>query len=208
MLDYKNLNIDDLKEFIGINDLNIRDDEGKTPFYWICCYSYQNGFNLEMLKLCLEIGGDLNINDVVGCTSFHWICRYSYRNGFNLEMLKLCLDMGGDLNSKNIDGNTPFYWICCYSFDNGFNLEILKLCLKMGGDLKILSSSGYTSFYWLCDREYPNKDKIMKYIGKHKLVNGEILSECIENGSLREGYYIIYFTDGIIVDEDNGFIIY
>ena len=91
-------------------DINIKDNDGFTPFHYIC----QNMLNIDILRYCYKfMKADINIKNNRGSTPFHYICYYGNSNGFDMKILKYCCKvMKANINNIHNNGTTPFYYLC------------------------------------------------------------------------------------------------
>ena len=71
-------------------NINVKNDDGNTPFHYLCLKSNSKGFNMEMLRYCCEVmNADINIKNKYGSTPFNYLCS----NGLNMEMVRIIMDL-------------------------------------------------------------------------------------------------------------------
>ena len=94
-------------------DLNITDQQGRTPFHHLCS---RGSKCLETLKNCLECNSediDYNARDNQGRTGFHLACFSAFANIEALELLcQKSKTLPINLNLADKDGNTAFHLVC------------------------------------------------------------------------------------------------
>ena len=196
------ITLEELKITKGdIND-KCEEEEGSTPFHYICFNSYSNGFDMEILKYCCDVmKADINVKNSYEDTPFHNICI----NESNMEILKYCCEvLKADINNKNFDGDTPFHNICFYSKSNGFNIEMLRYCCEfLKADINVKNINGYTPFDYLCNLKIAHN--ILKYLGKNNLLT----DETIKDSKLTTKNKLRYFTEGTMVNlDDPDYVLY
>lgn len=190
----ENCSLDILKYSMEVGNANLNsiyETNYDTAFLKMCYYSDVNGFNMDILKYCIEMGGDLNIVNISNVTSFQALCDAQTRNGqMTMDMLKYCIEVGGaDLNIKNVYCTSAFTVLCKQQV---MSLEMLKYCVEVGkADIHQITSTGNTPFTWMCKNGID--DITMEYcIGlgcdvNHKNKEGktalDLLNECKDKKS-------------------------
>lgn len=176
-------------------DLNTNNYNGETPFRALCLYSKNAAEWSKIINLCLDYGVDLNCVGNNKLTPFYLLCHNPLII-FNEILLERCLKNGANLNIQISDGETPFHVLCSQHTKpgSGLSVEMLELYLKYGADLCIRNNEGKTPFHILYFDRFDGRDKVLKYIGKNKLIPDAILDECMPDRKLEYPYASIYFT--------------
>lgn len=81
-------------------DLNVQDDEGKTPLHRAACS--WNG-SVEMLRLMLQNGANMNFVDEDGATVLHSAAEF----GTDADMVRFLIWAGADVHRETLNGDTP-----------------------------------------------------------------------------------------------------
>ena len=130
-------------------DLNVADQQGKTPFHYLCS---RGSKCLETLKNCLECNSediDYNARDNQGRTGFHLACFSAFANIEALELLcQKSKTLPIDLNLADKDGNTAFHLVCMNG-DSEDNQFFVRNSDKYGINLEVVNNSGLTGFDYL-----------------------------------------------------------
>ncbi len=165
-----------------------------TPFHCLCKNSGINGFNLDMLKYCVETcKADMNFKGIFGSTPFAKLCSNSGKNGFNLEMLKYCIEVGkADINLKII--SRPFTSLCRKSDKNGFDLNMLKYCIG------VVNVNMMPGFYLLCKYNVKHRKQIMMYLGKNNLMDNFTINRLLKKNIISSLDKLKYFTNAVIIN--------
>lgn len=130
-------------------DLNITDNQGKTPFHHLCS---RGSKCLETLKNCLECNSkdiDYNARDNLGRTGLHLACLSAFADMKAIELLcQKSENLDLDLNLADKNGNTAFHLVC-QNGDSDDNQFFVKNYEKYGIDLEALNKFGKTGFDYL-----------------------------------------------------------
>jgi len=111
-------------------DVNIQDDNGRTPLIWAV-----EGHKPEIVKILLEKNANLNIPDNDGNTPLiHAAMNTTFRNS---EIVQILLDAGANPNIQNNNGSTALMYTS--------RIDVLKMLLDHGADLNIQNNGGYTA---------------------------------------------------------------
>jgi ankyrin repeat protein len=135
-------------------DVNVKDNDGKTPLHCACGY---NGCESPILlvgetplhkaswkghesviSLLLENGADVNINDKDGKTPLHYACGY---NGCE-SIVSLLLEKGADIEAKDKSGWTPLHEASMKGHES-----IVSLLLREGAEFNAKINDGATLLY-------------------------------------------------------------
>jgi phosphoribosylglycinamide formyltransferase-1 len=115
--------VEKLKTLINKNNLEKKDDNGRTPLA-VAAYNQC----LECLELLLSLGANVNgVNDKG--TSIVMYAKTGLLNKDNPDMkvLRLLIDYGANLNHKDIFGNDVFFYIE-RSGDSNLSKQLRSLC--------------------------------------------------------------------------------
>ena len=130
-------------------DLNITDNQGKTPFHHLCS---RGSKCLETLKNCLECNSkdiDYNARDNLGRTGLHLACLSAFADMKAIELLcQKSENLDLDLNLADKNGNTAFHLVC-QNGDSDDNQFFVRNAAKYGIDLEALNKFGKTGFDYL-----------------------------------------------------------
>ena len=130
-------------------DLNMTDQQGKTPFHHLCS---RGSKCLETLKNCLECNSediDYNAMDNRGRTGLHLACLSAFADIKAIGLLcQKSRTLYLDLNLADKDGNTAFHLIC-RNGDSEDNQFFVRNADKYGINLEAVNTFGKTGFDYL-----------------------------------------------------------
>ena len=131
------------------SELNIKDEDGWTAFFWAC-----NKGHKDVVKLLLDSSEriELNARTNNGNTAFMTSCKNGHKN-----VVQLLLDYSEriELNKSNIKGNTAFM-IACFRVHK----DVVQLLLDLSDriELNARKNNGRTAFMIAC--RSGNKDLV------------------------------------------------
>ena len=138
-------------------DVNLRDDEGRTPLMYI---DYDNdNESTEKLRLLIEHGADLNKKNNEGKNAFIYAAKSIY---YRPEIVKIFIDSGIDINYQGNNGRDALEIMNLQNNDSRkqeiFYREVLPLMIKSGADSKFYDNTSLYEYNKLCyEFRYINK---------------------------------------------------
>lgn len=114
-------NIQALREYLELGDINVLNDRGMSLLHTAIVFS-----NSDIFNLLLENYINVNLKDKQGCTPAHLCVSYN-RLGF----LKMLIRHNADLKIKNNDGQTPLYKACLLGKENMIALLLESLSFDL-----------------------------------------------------------------------------
>ena len=165
-------------------DVNVCDDEGKTPLHYACCIK-DVGYVDELLN-CNNI--NINARDIFGNTPLHTVCS-SLSMGRHSIAGKLLSDSRINVNAVNNEGRTALHTTCIL-----FQDELMNMLISRGIDKNVVDKYGNKSSYYLynnivvtrlkieCeDNNSTEIQKIAKYVGSKEFENRENIIQNFHN---------------------------
>ena len=150
-----NDNIQALREYLELGDVNIKNERGMSLLHSAILFS-----NSEIFDLLLESYINVNMKDNYGNTPSH-LCVIHNRLGF----LKMLIRHNADLNIKNDEGQTPLYKACLLGRENMISL----LLETQKFDLNMMDKNDESMFFALTRSR--NLDLLNKVILDDEIVN-------------------------------------
>lgn len=125
-------------------NVNIRDNEGKTPLHLAVIIPGQNTY---IAKVLLNKGAEINIQDNEGKTPLHLAASYVVSSFLGTqetkdENVKMLLDRGAEVNIQDNEGRTPLHLAVSTS---GQSIQIAEILLNKGAEVDIQDNEGKTS---------------------------------------------------------------
>lgn len=115
-------------------ELNVQDDEGKTPLHLYTELSH----DAAVVEAFLRFGPDLNVQDKEGCTPLHYV-SIVYESTAYPEIARVLLAAGADPNIRNAKGETPLHLAAYTAY-----WEIVPQLVAAGADLNLRDQEGRT----------------------------------------------------------------
>jgi ankyrin repeat protein len=100
-----NIKLDELKNILSKDNVNIKNDSGSTPLHFLC---KNQSITFPTLEFAVQNFGDVNIKSNYGWTPLYTLCM---NPSITFPMLEFVVQNGGDVNIKNNSGLTPMYWL-------------------------------------------------------------------------------------------------
>ena len=164
------VNSNDLIKILSeaMDDINIQDDDGLTPFHCYCLHNMSKTSD-DWQYLVFHPSFNPNVQDNTGCTALHYICR-SYHPNISLAK-ELLTNEKTNINIKNSNGNTCFHLISprnselislfqdqnpfCLLLNpfhelDGNDLHCLQVCTLSGSPLANIDSKQNTPLHIAC----------------------------------------------------------
>ncbi|AYV75453.1 MAG: hypothetical protein Terrestrivirus1_327 [Terrestrivirus sp.] len=161
-------NIKNIKKYFrinGYNEINIKDDSGKTPFMILCSKNH-----LDVIKLFLESKyfNSLYEKDDYERTGFWHACEKGHYDvvRYLVKLTKNKKNLVKLINEKNHDEESPFY-IACEKGHIYIVKFLIKIYMDINDDVETLNvinateKNGYTPLNVAC---WGNRTDIVKYL--------------------------------------------
>jgi ankyrin repeat protein len=84
------------------SNLNMIDNDGRTPLMWACIYQ-----RTDCVRALIQAKVDLDIKDKDGKTALMWACRMNLT-----EYVSALVTAGADVNTRDKNGDTILTWLC------------------------------------------------------------------------------------------------
>ncbi|KAF9773472.1 hypothetical protein IL306_008713, partial [Fusarium sp. DS 682] len=128
-------------------DVNGKDAEGKTPFFYVAAHRQVVKSTVDLLALLVDQGADVNIQDKNGCTALHYCATQA-------DMAELLLDHGVDIDAQNGEGETALFQGFSSYFFFQPQQDAAKLLIERGTDLNIQNNFGQTVLHKANNESY------------------------------------------------------
>ncbi|MBM7555584.1 ankyrin repeat domain-containing protein [Halanaerobacter jeridensis] len=115
-----------------IRDINIQDQNGKTPLMWAAGYNK----DYKVTALLIQQGAEVNLKDDNGLTAL----LYAVKNGNKPSVVKELLDAGANINYQSPSGNTALIWAA-----KNNNLELAKILIEAKAETDIHNNQNKTA---------------------------------------------------------------
>lgn len=124
-------------------DVNVRDNDGKTPLHLAVIIPGQNTY---IAKVLLDKGAEINIQDNEGKTPLHLAASYVVSSFWGTqetkdENVKMLLDRGAEVNIQDNEGRTPLHLAVSTP---GQSIQIAEMLLNKGAEVDIQDKEGKT----------------------------------------------------------------
>jgi ankyrin repeat protein len=145
----------------GGADINLADEEGRTPMYWAAFHGSQRVFGVVLAKVTdrstlplaafkgdlnavrafVQSGADVNAADEFGCTPLHWAAAANVN-----DVADFLVANGADVNAEDNDGLTPLL--------AARRLDMIRFLVSKGADVNVKGDTlGYTRLHKACQFE-------------------------------------------------------
>lgn len=142
------------EELKDITNINIRDDEGNTPFLLAASYNSDP----KVLQILLEAGADIETQNWISGSALACAAEHNP----NPQITKFLIENGLSVHDENLIAEmTPLI----LAIQNK-NFEVAKLLIEHGSDIDIKDNTGYSAL------DYANIDKenmsFLEFLKKHQ----------------------------------------
>ena len=151
---------EDMVEYLILNgaDVNVTDDNGKTPLIWAASNS------LESAKILISGSADVNAKANDGMTPFLQSVFGVLSGKIPLLLCDLLLENGADINA-NLTGNNANGWSAIhYAAMNG-EIELVQYLIRKGANVNKATAEGSTPIFLAKMEGYEEIVKILRRAG-------------------------------------------
>jgi ankyrin repeat protein len=126
-------------------ELDVRDEEGRTPIMWVC--SLHDSFDrqkearqLRCLRLLARAGANLEATNAwYGKTALHQSARHG-----DAVFVKELISFGANVDARAANGNTPLHEACA-AITKEERLAVVRLLVEAGSDPTVKNRDGKTA---------------------------------------------------------------
>ena len=169
------------------NNLNITDNQGKTPLYYAILHKYIN-----IAYLLIDYGVDVNIGKPI---------FYAIRFG-SFELVEKLILRGADVNIERLDGYTPLMEAISLN-----NIKIVNLLLDKGSIINISIFNNYTPLIFSVINKNIDIIQLLLEKNKHKYIRQLDCKNALQFAYTNEMYATKYELQSIILLLKNYIII-
>jgi ankyrin repeat protein len=135
-------------------EIDVEDDEGKTPLCWAIEYPLdlpeeKLGERSSVAQLILQAGANVKSQDyTVGATLLHWSVRY-HKDQIAEQLIRA----GANVNAQDYQMQTPLHWA---AEDSYLGDRMADLLLKNGAYIDAIDDSGQTPLHVALEHDRDN----------------------------------------------------
>tara|TARA_B110000037_G_C17121604_1_gene506082 strand:+ start:1465 stop:2169 length:705 start_codon:yes stop_codon:yes gene_type:complete len=160
------------------NNLNITDNQGKTPLYYAILHKYIN-----IAYLLIDYGVDVNIGKPI---------FYAIRYGL-FELVQKLILRGADVNIEKLDGYTPLMEAISLN-----NIKITRLLIDSGAIINVSIYNNYTPLIFSVINKNINIIQLLLEKNKHKYIRQLDCKNALQFAYTNEMYATKYELQSII----------
>lgn len=123
-------------------------------------------------------------------------------NNYTLKALKYAVENKGlDINYLTPDKSGTTFFDCLVRSNLHMSVPMLKYCIASGANITHFYGGSFmrNNHHWIENISARKNTKILKYVGKNKILPTDIINKCVSDMRISNHYYIAYFMDSIIV---------